>query len=191
MIIRKDLLKLVPPSDKILHLPPEPYVFSDKEEPLFITNVLFEKMQELGGVGLSANQLGLNYKIFVMGLDNIRFNVFNPKIIEYSKEESSFSEGCLTYPGISIDIRRPIWIEVEYQNINSGTIRERLSGLTARVFQHEYDHMMGITFQKRVSSMKWAMAVKKFKNKKEKIVKKYAKKILVDIAKNSENRPEV
>jgi peptide deformylase len=184
MIIRKDQLKLAPTTSKVLNTEPSLYVFNeeDNEAELF-ANLLFNRMIELGGVGLSANQVGVDAKVFVMGVDDIRINVFNPTILEYSKEETSFNEGCLSFPGITIDVKRPAWVEVQYQNIKGGTIIERFDGLTGRIFQHEYDHMMGKTFKDQVSPMKWAMAIKKFKNKKEKIVKKYSSKILLDVYK--------
>jgi len=187
MIIRKDQLKLVPSTSTILNSPPEEYLFTNSEDAQFLANILFERMKELGGVGLSANQVGVNATVFVMGVNEVRLDIFNPKIIGESKEQLDFNEGCLSFPGITLDIKRPVSIEVEYQNVKGEKITTFMTGITARIFQHEYDHMLGKTFKTHVSPMKWAMALKKFKNKKEKIVKKYTQKILVDISKEIKN----
>lgn len=185
MIIRKDQLKLLSENDPILNTPPKPYEFTGNEE--FLVNILYERMIELGGVGLSANQVGIPKTVFVMGLDKARFNIFNPKILDYGSETLNFGEGCLSFPGITLDVKRPITINVEYQNVKGDVIQQTLTGLTARVFQHEYDHMLGKTFKTHVSPMKWAMAIKKFKNKKEKIIKKYSNKIAYDMLNDNQN----
>jgi len=187
MIIRKDNLKLVSVSDIVLNSEPKPFIFDGKIDPVFLSNVLFDRMQELGGIGLSANQVGLNLSVFIMGNEEARLDIFNPTITGESKEKSNFNEGCLSFPGITLDIKRPISIEVEYFNNKGEKIETYLTGLTARIFQHEYDHMLGKTFKDHVSPMKWAMAVKKFKHKKEKIVKKHAAKIAYDMLKDVQN----
>jgi len=187
MIIRKDQLKLVAETNSILNTPPSEYVFDDLDSARLFANLLFTRMKELGGVGLSANQVGVNAKVFVMGIDEVKLFIFNPIIISHSKKETNFNEGCLSFPGITLDVKRPETIEVRFQNENGEVVEQVLSGLTARIFQHEYDHMMGNTFKKHVSPMKWAMAVKKFKHKKEKIVKKHASKIVLDILKDAHN----
>jgi peptide deformylase len=185
MIIRKDQLKLISENDPILNTPPTQYEFTGDD--VFFANILFERMKELGGVGLSANQVGIAKTVFVMGLDTVRFDVFNPKILSVGEETINFGEGCLSFPGITLDVKRPITINVEYQNVRGEVIQQTLTGLTARVFQHEYDHMMGKTFKSHVSPMKWAMAVKKFKHKKEKIIKKHATRIAYDMLKDVQN----
>ena len=81
-------------------------------------------------------------------------------------------EGCLSWPGLWLKVKRPIWIEVEYENENGEHTKNKLKGLEARVFQHEYDHMEGTDFTQKVSRLRLDMAKKKkSKNfKKSKII---------------------
>jgi peptide deformylase len=79
--------------------------------------------------------------------------------------ESDYNEGCLSYMGVYLSLKRPERIEVKFQNA-SGEWQERIyTGLTARIFLHEYDHMQGKTMKDQVSPLKWALAVKKGKKK--------------------------
>ncbi len=94
------------------------------------------------GVALAAAQVGINKAMFVMEFDKVTKLVINPTIKNQSEEENIAEEGCLTFPGKSILVKRSKEIDVEYHN---GTIlvKEHLAGLEARVFQHEYDHTQG------------------------------------------------
>lgn len=165
MIIRKSDIKLVPEDHPALHKPPQPYDFEkDGATAQLFANVMFEKMKEFKGVGLSANQVGLDVAFFVIGVDDYRLDIFNPKIIS-SSGECDYNEGCLSYPGVTLRVKRPEEIEVEYQDVTGSVIRRTIGGLTARIFLHEYDHMQGLTIKTKVSSMKWNLAVKKSRKK--------------------------
>jgi len=181
IILRKDKLNLVEPTDEVMNKSPQRFNFdTDGESAFGVANVLFERMKQLGGVGLSANQVGLDMSVFVMGLGELKIAVFNPIIIKYSKEEELFNEGCLSYPGIMLAINRPTKITATYQDETGKFIEQEFNGLTARIFQHEYDHMNGTDFTKRVSKFKLDFAKKKFENKRKKIIKKYAVKTMVE-----------
>jgi peptide deformylase len=165
MIVRKSELKLIPDSDPVLHKKPAPYDFEryGGTATLF-ANVLYEKMKEFGGVGLSANQVGIDASVFVIGVEEVRIDVFNPEVVA-TYGESDYNEGCLSYMGVYLSLKRPERIEVKFQNA-SGEWQERIyTGLTARIFLHEYDHMQGKTMKDQVSPLKWALAVKKGKKK--------------------------
>jgi len=182
IILRKDKLNLVEPTDEVMNKSPQRFNFdTDGESAFGVANVLFERMKQLGGVGLSANQVGLDMSVFVMGLGELKIAVFNPIIIKYSKEEELFNEGCLSYPGIMLAINRPTKITATYQDETGKFIEQEFNGLTARIFQHEYDHMNGTDFTKRVSKFKLDFAKKKFENKRKKIIKKYAVKTMVEV----------
>ncbi len=181
IILRKDKLNLVEPTDEVMNKSPQRFNFdTDGESAFGVADVLFERMKQLGGVGLSANQVGLDMSVFVMGLGELKIAVFNPIIIKYSKEEELFNEGCLSYPGIMLAINRPTKITATYQDETGKFIEQEFNGLTARIFQHEYDHMNGTDFTKRVSKFKLDFAKKKFENKRKKIIKKYAVKTMVE-----------
>jgi peptide deformylase len=188
IILRKDKLNLVEPTDEVMHKAPQRFNFeADGDSAKSVANVLFERMKQLGGVGLSANQVGLDMSLFVMGLGELKIAVFNPIIIKYSKEEESFNEGCLSYPGIMLAITRPTKITATYQDETGKFIEQEFNGLTARIFQHEYDHMNGTDFTNRVSKFKLDFAKKKFENKRKKIIKKYAVKTMVEALNDSKD----
>jgi peptide deformylase len=106
-----------------------------------------------------------------MGSENIAgfpkpFALFNPKIIESSKEMVLDQEGCLSYPGLFLMVKRPNWIVAEYQD-SQGNFKEiKIDGYLAKCFQHEYDHLEGICFVDRVSQLKLNLAMKKIGKKK-------------------------
>jgi peptide deformylase len=144
------------------------WVFGQDGDSHVVESSMIEFMVNNRGIGLAANQLGSTKKVFVMGSHNIPgfpkpFAVFNPIIIEASKETELSSEGCLSYPELFLMVKRPKTIVAEYQNSDGDTITSEMSGLIARCFQHEYDHLMGICFVDKVSSMRLQLAMKKLR----------------------------
>jgi peptide deformylase len=118
------------------------------------------------GIGLAANQVNLTKRVFVMGHSAYQgfptpFAVFNPKIIEVSKDLVLDSEGCLSFPGIYLTIKRPAWVVASYQDYKGDVKDIRLEGYAAKCFQHEYDHLDGVCFVDKVSQMKLQLAIKK------------------------------
>ena len=116
--------------------------------------LLRDKMIENKGVGLSACQLGIMTRAFVIGNPSEPesvIGVFNPLIVDYDEEKVLYEEGCLSYPGLFIKIKRPRGIRVRYRGWDGEAGTTRYEGYTARVFQHEYDHLNGIIFNKRAS----------------------------------------
>jgi peptide deformylase len=181
IILRKDKLTLVEPTAEVMTKTPNLFDFKkDGKSATNVSNVLFERMKQLGGVGLSANQVGLDMRVFVMGLGDTKIAIFNPEIVEYNVKEENYNEGCLSYPGIMLNIKRPTTVKVKYQNEKGEVVENEFKGLTARIFQHEFDHMNGTDFTHRVSKFKLDFAKKKFENKRKKIIKKYAVKTMVE-----------
>jgi peptide deformylase len=118
------------------------------------------------GMGLAANQLGITKRFFAIGHES--FDVFkkpviiyNPVLVNADEEQELGQEGCLSFPGIWVQISRPKTVTVKYQNNKGEFLLSKLKGMEARCFQHELDHLDGITFNKRVSKLKWDMAQKK------------------------------
>jgi peptide deformylase len=101
------------------------------------------------GIGLSAPQIGISRRLFVMVVNGRYRACFNPKIIESSDVLVDFDEGCLSFPGEHCIIKRPDWIKVWYQDYSGICFTDRLQGLEARCFQHELDHLNGITMWDR------------------------------------------
>ena len=106
------------------------------------------------GMGLAANQIGITKRFFAIGHES--FDVFkkpaiiyNPVLVSADEEQESAQEGCLSFPGLLLQVSRPKIIMVRYQNNKGEFLLSRLEGLEARCFQHELDHLDGITFNKK------------------------------------------
>ena len=118
------------------------------------------------GLGLAANQIGITKRFFAIGHES--FDVFkkpaiiyNPVLVNADEEQELGQEGCLSFPGVWVQVNRSRAVMVRYQNNKGEFLLSRLEGLEARCFQHELDHLDGITFNKRVSKLKWDMAQQK------------------------------
>jgi len=137
-----------------------------------ITNLAAElkmTMKLFGGVGLSANQCGVFERMFVIGTDQFQMACLNPKIIETEKEISKDNEGCLSFPGLFLKVERPASILAEWTNENGEVKQAKLTGITARCFQHELDHLNGVKFTEHVGPV----ALKMARQKQEKVIKKH------------------
>tara|TARA_Y100001938_G_scaffold151167_1_gene246785 strand:- start:7006 stop:7530 length:525 start_codon:yes stop_codon:yes gene_type:complete len=143
---------------------------------LTLQNNLLETMDKYNGLGLAANQCGIMQRAFAAYIDwpdRVKTVCFNPEIV-WSSEETSFEEeGCLTYPGLYLKIRRPVAIKVTYENVEGNVSTQNLKDLEARIFQHEYDHMNGYDFTTKVSPLVLQRAKKKLKNNIKKNLRKY------------------
>lgn len=109
--------------------------------------VRFMKSQQ--GVGLSANQIGKNIRLFVMQVDGRTRFCFNPEILDQDTELATMAEGCLSFVGKQCILQRPKSIRVRYQDHRGFWIHDELSGLESRCFQHELDHLNGVTMWDR------------------------------------------
>ena len=100
-------------------------------------------MYAFDGTGLAANQVGIDARIFVADIGEGPFAVINPEILQASEKKTVLEEGCLSFPGIHIKVKRPEFIRVKYLNVRSEVIEADLSGVPSKVFQHEIDHLNG------------------------------------------------
>ena len=133
---------------------------------------LIKCMQENHGIGLAANQVGLTERVFVMGADNVvgfpkPFALFNPKIVATSDDFVLDKEGCLSFPGLYLSIKRPSWVAVEYQDYNGAVHGYRAEGYAAKCVQHEIDHLNGVCFVDIVSKTKLQLAKQKLRKHKK------------------------
>ena len=106
-------------------------------------------MFQNGGLGLAAPQVGLNYRMFLMGDPESAVACFNPSIVDMSPETTYDVEGCLSFPDQTVNVLRPNKIVVKYEDVDKKLHKMKLEGLASRVFQHEHDHMEGIDFTQR------------------------------------------
>ena len=135
----------------------------DKAEEL--AKVLHENMVEWEGAGLSANQVGLPYRVFVVGNKEEKIAFFNPTVLGVSKQEAVMEEGCLSFPGFFLTLRRPKEVMIEWQNEKGETQSGKFEGVVARVILHEYDHMEGINFTFHASKFKLQWELNKWMKK--------------------------
>jgi peptide deformylase len=110
---------------------------------------MIQFMRAENGIGLAASQIGISRRVFVMEIDGRQWACFNPEIVQSSEIIAEFNEGCLSFKGDSCIIRRPESISVRYQNHRGEWMSEILDGLAARCFQHELDHLDGVTMWDR------------------------------------------
>ena len=155
----------------------------DKDYPKLeeLINNMWDTMYNAYGVGLAAPQIGLPIRIFMIdpapfaddeemdekeqeALKDMRQVFINPQIIEEEGEEWAFSEGCLSIPEVREDVFRQPDITIEYYDENWEKHTEKYSGLAARVIQHEYDHIEGILFTDKLSSLKKRLIKSKLAN---------------------------
>jgi len=131
-----------------------------------LTENLVETMRDYKGIGLSANQCGVMERVFVMYSDVKERKIiscYNPQILEYSENTVDMDEGCLTFPGLWLKVKRPQGIKVEFED-EMGTRQEyQLFGLEARIFQHEMDHMEGTDFTQKVSKLRLDIGLRRQK----------------------------
>ncbi len=140
-----------------------------------------ETMKNAQGVGLAAPQIGKDIRLFLIDaspfseneeldeeernfLKDFNKTFINAEIIEEDGDEWAFNEGCLSIPNINEDVFRNETIHIEYVDENFEKKRESLNGMAARIFQHEYDHIEGILFTDKLSTLKKRLLKKKLEN---------------------------
>ena len=156
------IYKLLEPEHKLLlHPLPEITAETEPERRQELLDNMVETMKHYGGIGLSANQCGIPIRMFVFGDNENYVPCFNPRIIETAGELIPIEEGCLTYPGLFVKIFRPDMVTATFEDENRELHKETFTGLMARVFLHEMDHMEGIDFTSRAGKMALDIAKRK------------------------------
>ncbi len=136
-----DTLKLIKYNDPILHSPCNDWDFTNPPFDLpDFAEQLVATMRAENGLGLAANQVGVPYKIFALESEPT-YVVINPKILEISPDDIELEEGCLSYKGLFVKVKRPLWIKVRFNYPNGEAGTHRFEGITARAFLHEYSHI--------------------------------------------------
>lgn len=125
---------------------------------------MYETLRRSEGVGLAAPQVGVAKRLFIVDLDCLSEDhpeykgylktFINPEIVEFSKETSSYEEGCLSLPGIHENVKRPTRVLVNYLDENFEEHEEWFEEFPARVIQHEYDHLDGKMFIDHLSAFR-------------------------------------
>lgn len=134
----------------------------DRFEQGMIDTMLAER-----GIGLAANQVGYTFRVLAMHIqENSQMVImYNPMVKHTSQEQWMAPEGCLSFPGVELEIARPKFVTAQWQD-RDGTWHERLfSYIDAKCFLHELDHLDGRVFKDHVSDLKYQQASKKSKKK--------------------------
>ena len=139
----------------------DPFIRKKSRDVKFIDDNIIELLDDMketvlaaNGSGLAAVQVGVLKRIFVININGAYLEFINPEIIEESEEDVTFSEGCLSLPGISENVIRPASITIRYMDENFTEHTETYDGFAARIIQHEYDHLEGHVFTDRISPIR-------------------------------------
>ena len=153
-------MKLIKEDNEILIRPMPAFDFNN---PIMPPQELVDEMQrvrkENGGVGLAAPQVGVETRVLVIGaggmetdgVDEFNKAFFNPSIKYLEGEESYMIEGCLTFPGLFVKIKRPDAACINYCDQDGVNFEEVFTGMTSRILQHEIDHLNGVLFTTRAN----------------------------------------
>lgn len=174
------ILPIVGYGDPVLRKKATPIAADYPELNTFLQN-MFDTMYYAHGVGLAAPQVGKDIRVFVIDaapfaeddslsdaeqnfLKSFKKVFINPQIVAEEGNEWAFNEGCLSIPDVREDVFRKEKVTLLYQNENFETFTETFDGLAARVIQHEYDHIEGVLFTDKISSLKKKLIAKKLQN---------------------------
>lgn len=160
--------KLIDPAAQIMNEPVEKFDFANPPvDPIELALDLTRHMNHFKGIGLSANQLGLPYRVFVMS-GNPDFVCFNPSITASTDQLALLDEGCLSWPGLYAKIKRPADVRVRFTDPYGNVCVKKFGGMSARCFQHELEHLEGGRFVDHLSQF----ALNRAREKQEKLLKK-------------------
>jgi peptide deformylase len=149
----------------------EEWDFRIDGSPEELVRAMSKFMTDNGGVGLAAPQLGIKKRIFIMGNFIKLVACINPKIVSLSDERDNDLEGCLSFPDLFMKVKRPSSAVVQYNTVSGELVERELTGFECRVFLHEYDHLIGVTFNQRVGELSFKMAKDKRKKEAKKVMR--------------------
>jgi len=155
--------KLIECDNPILLTPTDHFDFNNPPiNPVELVNDLIETLAHYKGMGLASPQIGLSYRVFVLWSQET-LACFNPKIVDQTTEEVLLEEGCLSFPNLFIPIKRPKSIKVRFADPFGNIRTEKFTGMTARCFMHELDHLDGIDYTRRATQFHLERAQRKQK----------------------------
>ncbi len=146
---------LVTSDSPILYEPTDKFDFSNPPmDPKELAIDLADTMIEHNGIGLAAPQIDVPYSVFVFGDPKNKDSItamFNPIIVDLSKDVGLDDEGCLSFPSLYIKIKRHNTCRVRFTDMHGDTTTINYGGFTAKIIQHEYDHLQGVVFKKKAT----------------------------------------
>jgi peptide deformylase len=162
------ILELLPENHPQLKEVSSPWSFETDGDPSELIAALIEVMKEKNAIGIAAPQCGVQKSLFIIYDGETFLECVNPKIVQIMDKSLVDFEGCLSFPDLFMKVRRNEHCIVEYQTATGETVTKELQGLPARVYLHELDHLLGVTFDDRVGDLTYKMA----KDKRKKQLKK-------------------
>ena len=136
------MLEIKKEPNPVLHKKCEPVKNID-DEVRFLIKQMIETMYAGNGIGLAGPQVGVLKKLFVIDVGKGPLVMINPEITESSENKAAMLEGCLSLPGVDVSVERPEKIKVSFQDEYGNKKEITATGITARVVQHENDHLIG------------------------------------------------
>lgn len=156
-------MQLVEHTDTLLRAELEPFDFENPPvDPEELAIQLVEFMRANDGIGLAANQVGLPYRVFAMEGEPAHV-CFNPRVVMPGEEQVTLEEACLSFPGMEVKVKRPKSIKVRFNGPDGEVYTKTFTGMTARIFQHELDHLDGIRMIDRANRFHREQALRKWK----------------------------
>lgn len=150
--------------DPILTTPCQEFDFINPPiDPKTLADALMTAMYDHNGIGIAANQLNIPLRVFAIRGPEFNYVCFNPKIVYHSEKTNTLYEGCLSFPGLFIKIKRPEEIRVRFQTPSGVVDTKTFGGMTARIFQHELDHLDGQLFFNKANKFHRDQALRKWK----------------------------
>lgn len=156
-------MNLIPEDSQLLRQPCENFDFDNPpyDPETFAVN-LYNTMIRNDGLGLSANQVGFPYRVFAMRTNEENpLVLFNPRIVDVSEKTVSMKEGCLSFPLLFLNVKRPDYVRMRYTMFDGNTTTDIYIGMSARIALHEYDHLEGKVFTSVASSFETQRALRK------------------------------
>ena len=161
----REILKMG--DERLLRIaPPVPAEMFDSPELWQLIDDMFQTMESVGGVGLAAPQIGVQKQIFVYDVDDDPQIILNPTIVE-SSGEWVYDEGCLSIPGLYVEMLRPKQVLVRGLSIDGEEIHIEADELLARLFQHEIDHLNGVLMFDRMTPDQRKLALAEYRRQEE------------------------
>lgn len=154
------VIELVSENDFLLKTKLEPFDFESNSAKK-ISEDLIDSMIYHNGVGLAANQIGINARVFSMIHEKNPLVLFNPEIISVSDEKIRMEEGCLSFKGLYPKVNRPVGVSIKFYDVDNQPMIANFIDFSARIVLHEYDHLNGILFHDRSSKFDLSNAMKK------------------------------
>lgn len=139
-----------------------PFEFGNGDiHPEIFSERLKSTVKKYKAYGVAAPQVGFLFRVFCMGYGEDYYTIFNPEIVEISDVETLMEEGCLSFPGLLLNIKRPTTVTIKYQNELGIYQTGSFCGISARVILHEIDHLNGICFTKVAKPLALKMSLEK------------------------------